>query len=402
MLRKDFLITIKDCSPDAPAIVRRLLNQIKHSAESFASFNNLSLKNVENFIAGAKSDPQPILDALKMHKAVDIRTLLTFEAANKFDTVVVPNPEVITMTAEETKKSARIFSRGPTLEKKIPYYQYFDTAVNPNSPFRPELIEELVTSDGISDIDKSYFNHGHFEDQLTMYLGDVNLHWLDFASNQNRFNAKRFDASYKLPFIPHTFTSRSSELGRILAVTYVGAIADSEFISIFRESSLDELCQMLESYVPAEKSQSNNNLGVITSRPSNEFDLFIEKSERITVLDNIPGQPNATISLLCIKSEQNLDLQPNLNHQWLFNCSDAGTTVNWLNSSFFLGPDCSMSVSPMTQLKFENTNYEPVIIACFSVRQGEGDPKIHARKILYNVGRDAVSRIQSETRQWFD
>jgi len=400
--KQKLAFNINDCHSDASTTVRRLLNQIKHTAESFALIYDLEIINLYNFLAGRVCDPQPILNALISHPGVDVRTLLNINSMSKFNDQLSQIHNVVTMSGVDSRKTARVFNRGPSKDSKTPFYSYFDTATTPTSPFRPELIEPLMFTDGSSDIHRSYFNHGHFEDQMTLFLGDVNLHWLTNSSEQQIFTATQFATSYKLPFIPHTFTSRPEHCGRILAVTYLGAIANQEFVSFSKDLTLNKLCDLLDAYEPVDNLRSDYNLGVVTSTAPTTSQIYSGNSQRVQLIDQIPGQPNSSVSLLCVSPKSELIIPPNLNHQWLFNCSNTSAETSWEDGAFDLAPDSSMAVSPMTELKVQNPNCDIATIACFSVRAGDGDPFLHAKRILKYVGRDAVSRIQHETCQWFD
>ena len=166
-----------DLNPNPNSIVLRLLNQVKHTAGSFADRYNLDFENFVRFLNDEENDSKPIINALISHPGIDIRVLLKPDLADRVNETFNRNPDVAVMSAEETNKSARVFSRGPEGGEKNPFYRYFDTAVRSTSPFRPELIEQLYVADGEPNLEDYYFNNGHFEDQLTLYLGDVNLHW---------------------------------------------------------------------------------------------------------------------------------------------------------------------------------------------------------------------------------
>lgn len=395
-------LTIDDCHSDVSATVRRILNQIKHTPDSFASIYKLQIENLNSFLADAASNPQPILDALYSHPGVDIQTLLNTTSLRKFEKKISQVPAVITMTELESRKTSRIFQRGPTQEQKVPFYRYFDTATSPLSPFRPELIEQLTYADGSSPIDKSYFNRGHFEDQMTLYLGDLNLHWTDKFSQQHIFIANKFSSSYKLPFVPHTFTTRTNIPTRILAVTYIGPIANIEFISFAKKLTLDELCSELSKYNPGIDREILDGDSVITNKPPQVSEKISDTSTSVRILNGIPGQPNSSISLLFVSLFEPLVLSPSPNYQWIFNFSETIVEATWASNKFHLTPGSSMSVAPNLELKFQNQNLATAIIACFSARAGEGDPFMHAKKILEHVGPEAISRIQHETNQWFD
>jgi hypothetical protein len=388
-----------DLNPNSNSVVLRLLNQVKHTARSFADRYNLDFENFVRFLNCEENDMKPIIDALISHPGIDVRVLLKSEVAENVNKRFDRNPNVAFMSAEETKKSARIFSRGPESGKKDPFYRYFDTAVRSTSPFRPELIEQLYVADGEPNLEDYYFNNGHFEDQLTLYLGDVNLHWTEADRGQATFKATRFSTSYKLPFIPHTFTSRTYKTGRILAVTYLGPISNPHFLELVGTTQLSQLCNLLESY---EELQETSQLSVLTSGSEQKQEISSEKFHSIPLLNKVPDQPNSSINLLHIPRESESVLNSKSTHQWLFNCSDVELRVEWLQLSFRMTPDSSLAIAPETQFKIINLSATDAKLVCFSSKPGEGDPMLQAKRILKSVGPAAISRIQNETCQWFN
>ena len=388
-----------DLNPNPNSIVLRLLNQVKHTARSFADRYNLDFENFVRFLNDEESDAKPIINALISHPGIDIRVLLKPDLADRVNETFNRNPDVAVMSAEETNKSARVFSRGPEGGEKNPFYRYFDTAVRSTSPFRPELIEQLYVADGEPNLEDYYFNNGHFEDQLTLYLGDVNLHWTEIDRGQVTFKATRFSTSYKLPFIPHTFTSRASNTGRILAVTYLGPISNPGFLELARKTPLTELCDLLGSY---QELRETSRRPVLASGLGQNEEISTDKFYSKALLDNVPDQPSSSINLLHIPRESESVLNSKSTHQWLFNCSDVELKIEWFKTSFDMKPDSSLAIAPETQFKVSNFSANSAKLACFSSKPGEGDPMLQAKRILKNVGPAAISRIQNETSQWFN
>lgn len=399
MKSHDLELSKYDLNPNPNSIVLRLLNQVKHTARSFADRCDLDFENFVRFLNCEENDTKPIIDALISHPGIDIRVLLKPDLADRVNKMFNRNPDVAAMSAEDTNKSARIFSRGPDNGKKNPFYRYFDTAVRSTSPFRPELIEQLYVADGEPNLEDCYFNNGHFEDQLTLYLGDVNLHWTEIDRGQATFKAARFSTSYKLPFVPHTFTSRSSNTGRILAVTYLGPISNPSFLEMAGGTTLNDLCNFLDGY---QESQETNRLPVSVSNFEQNQEISTEKFYSVPLLNNVPDQPSSSIELLYIPRESENVLNSKSTHQWMFNCSDVELKVEWLQSSFNMTPDSSLAIAPETQFKVSNFSASNATLACFSSKPGEGDPMLQAKRILKSVGPAAISRIQNETSQWFN
>lgn len=395
----DLKLSKLDLNPNSSAIVLRLLNQAKHTAQSFANAYNLDFENLENFLDDNESDIQPILKSLISHPGIDIRVLFKPEVVEKINIITNRESNVVTMSAENSTHSARIFSRGPSKSSRNPFYRYFDTAVIPTSPLRPELIEQLKFFDGESELEHCYFNNGHFEDQLTLYLGDVNLHWMEHKGRQKIFRASRFSTSYKIPFIPHTFTSRTSAIGRILAVTYLGPIASPSFLALSQRHSLDELCNFLNNY---QVSEELNHPLVATADFKSNLGNLSNELRSTPLLNDVPDQPSSSITLLQVPQESETSMNPKPNHQWFYNCSDVSIKVSWDLSSFEMTPNSSVAISPETVLTITNASDMPAEVACFSAKSGEGDPILQAKRILKAAGPSAISRIQNETSQWFN
>ena len=105
----DLKLSKLDLNPNSSAIVLRLLNQAKHTAQSFANAYNLDFENLENFLDDNESDIQPILKSLISHPGIDIRVLFKPEVVEKINIITNRESNVVTMSAENSTLSARIF-----------------------------------------------------------------------------------------------------------------------------------------------------------------------------------------------------------------------------------------------------------------------------------------------------
>ena len=130
------------------------------------------------------------------------------------------------MRADESESSSRIFNRRDRNGALgNPYYEYRDTAMSRNAPFKPEWIEELrVVEDADPDNPDVVYNNGHFMHQTTFFIGPVNFYW---EVNGQRFCSEMNtgDSNYITPFWRHSFTSRdASQTALILAITFGGDV----------------------------------------------------------------------------------------------------------------------------------------------------------------------------------
>ena len=135
---------------------------------------------------------------------------------------------VMLMSAGDSIRSGRIFSRADRNGVLTDYYEYRDTAMSRLAPYKPEWIQPLRTvTDNDPDNPDVAFNNGHLMHQLTFFIGDVNFYWrADGVKNCREM--KSGDSCYITPFVPHSFTSRDPDkLGTIVAITYGAEVARS-------------------------------------------------------------------------------------------------------------------------------------------------------------------------------
>lgn len=132
---------------------------------------------------------------------------------------------VVLCSAAQSKTSARIFDRANAQGGLSAYYEYRDTAMSRLGPFKPEWIQPLrVLEDNDPDNPDVAFNKGHLLHQQTFFIGEVNFYWSQ-GGKRHCAVLNTGDSNYVTPFVPHSFTSRSSErLGLIIAITFAGEV----------------------------------------------------------------------------------------------------------------------------------------------------------------------------------
>ena len=161
------------------------------------------------------------------------------------------------MRAQQSKSTARVFSRKNRLGKESSYYEYRDTVMSRTSTFRPEWIKpiRIVNNDAPDNPDVAY-NKGHLMHQCTFFIGEVNFYWeIDGTKYSAEMNTG--DSNYITPFVPHSFTSRNpKEPGVIIAVTFGGEVGNAlnEFTNI-GTSGIEIIADKLSNEVQAFKSR---------------------------------------------------------------------------------------------------------------------------------------------------
>ena len=141
-----------------------ILNDLKRRPVDAAEELNISLEEIMDIIEGRKEISSEIITRATKIWAINFRDFYLIQDD-------CPNGVKI-MRAEESAKSSRIMERGG-----LPYYEYRDTAMSSVSLFRPEWIEELcVVDDNDPNNTAVQWNNGHFQHQVTYFIGDVNFY----------------------------------------------------------------------------------------------------------------------------------------------------------------------------------------------------------------------------------
>lgn len=192
-----------------------LINDLKRNRQAAADELGVPLAQIEDIIAGRIPLPDALLDRAVKAWPVNRRDFMVIEDD-------APDGALV-MTAEQSAKTSRVFSRGGA-----PYYEYRDTAMSRVAPFRPEWILELrEVDDDAPDSPLAQWNNGHFMHQFTMFVGAVNFYYIE-DGERRVMKAETGDSMYITPFVPHTFTTRRADAaaryggrkGLILALTY--------------------------------------------------------------------------------------------------------------------------------------------------------------------------------------
>jgi mannose-6-phosphate isomerase-like protein (cupin superfamily) len=127
------------------------------------------------------------------------------------------------MAEDESRRSARVFSRKDGLGRVGPYLEYRDTAMSRLAPYKPEWVKALrVVGDADPNNPHVVYNNGHLMHQFTFFVGEVNAYW-EMGGRRFCVELNTGDSTYATPYVPHSFASRNSEhLGLLIAVTYSG------------------------------------------------------------------------------------------------------------------------------------------------------------------------------------
>ncbi|MBM4441166.1 MAG: hypothetical protein FJ027_12170 [Candidatus Rokubacteria bacterium] len=205
------------------ALGARLLaeaNDIKRTPEALAAELGIPLPHVRAALAGLlkSEDYRALFEAVARRYPIALERLWIEPADTTGGTRHV--------TAAESAASRRVFERARRDGTLAPYYEYRDTAMSRNAPFRPEWIRPLRVIDDVDPRNRDVaYNKGHFLHQTTLFVGPVNFYWeVDGVARCAAMDTG--DSNYITPFWPHSFASRDPACpGYIVAVTYGGEVS---------------------------------------------------------------------------------------------------------------------------------------------------------------------------------
>lgn len=192
------------------------LNDLKRTPETAAVELGYSLDAVISILDGTSSEKESFGFINKMGQVYPIDHLQV--SLLKDDTVNGAR----FMSASDSEKSRRVYTRSNKEGQKTKYYEYRDTAMSKLALFKPEwiaVLREVNDSDPLNaDV---VMNNGHFMHQVTLFVGPVNFYYEDSKGQVHCREMNTGDSNYITPFVKHSFASRNKDsFTCILAVTY--------------------------------------------------------------------------------------------------------------------------------------------------------------------------------------
>ena len=387
-------------------ILRGLLNGVKQTAKSFAKIHNLDPNYLEGVMSGEKPMTQEIFDAVNDHSPLNVRQLFDDKYKNNFPIRDDTDNGVVTFSASQRESTERTFERGPKEGPKVPFYDYADTAMSTTSAFRPEWIKERYLHDGKSvEISDWAFNHGHFEYQMTYFIGPVNFHWIDRKGNKHVRQMNTGDMNYITPFVPHTFTTRVDGQGLILAVTYGGSVATEQFQAEIKSMSLADYAKTIKSKLPKiEGNLATDYLEGVIIRHHTQANAVENESYIIReIMGNVPHQLSTRAfeySLKKATDEKSLDIKVDAD-RWGYNVGESDVLLIWDGKQKTIEPGASFFIQPNVPHAFRNTGNPEGKLVVMEIKPGAGNPYKDLALIYKYAGEGGLNRVHSETKQWF-
>lgn len=386
------------------AVIRGILNGVKHTPQTISSVLGINQEKLEKIVRGEAELTEDIEKALISFPGINQRDFYSPEDQYLFPVVDDTDGGVVILRAQDTLNSRRTLTRGP---QDIPYYIYADTAMSNISTFRPEWIKELYVYDGesVDELPDWTFNKGHFEHQITYFIGPVNFYWMDKAGKRHVCRMNTGDTNYIVPFVPHTFTTRRSGEGLILAVTYGGAISNPDFRSKIASLSVEEFLQLLKRKLPS--IPEGNIFGGIGVLKHSGAPRITSKSFDTISLINPDCQPATKATELIIKGANgNEDIDGCYSSdRWGYNLGDSSVVLRWGDNKkpkvCLIEPGDSFFIKPGTVHTFRAVNNQTGKLLVIDIKPQEGDPNTELALIEKYAGDNGLKRVHTETTRWY-
>jgi len=385
------------------SILRGLLNGVKQTANSFAKVHNLDAAYLEKVMKGEQMLTQEIIDAVENHTPLNARRLFNPEDRDKFPIQDDTEDGVIIFTAKQRESTIRTFERGPG-GQKAPFYDYADTAMSKTSSFRPEwIVERYFHSGEDPDTPDWAFNKGHFEYQMTYFIGPVNFHWIDKDGKKHVRKMNTGDTNYITPFVPHTFTTRKEGEGLILAVTYGGSVASEDFQTEIKKKEMNEYVKETIEKLPTHASRmaTDELNGVIITRNADGMVTKTSAYKEKEILSNVPNQSFTKVKEYDVLNSESLELDLKVDaDRWGYNVGDVPVLLKWSSHSKELAPGDSFFIQPNVEHTFRKLDGEGKIVV-MEIKPEDGDQMQDLALIYKYSGQEGLERVHSETKQWF-
>lgn len=204
---------------DIGSLLQNQINNLKRTTKIVSEELNIDEKIIKKCIEGklCESDAKDLLFKFYDKYPISLKEIFIEKDYTQHG--------VIYCDSEKSNLSGRILNRPNKDNENKEFYEYRDTAICKNSPFKPEYIKMLrnVYNNDPCNKDITY-NKGHLLTQITFFIGPVNFYYiLDGKKYCCEMNTG--DSNFITPYIPHSFTKRmysgqDNEDAIIIAVTF--------------------------------------------------------------------------------------------------------------------------------------------------------------------------------------
>ncbi|OUX36666.1 MAG: hypothetical protein CBE33_05130 [Candidatus Pelagibacter sp. TMED273] len=286
------------------------------------------------------------------------------------------------MRFKESYKTKRVMKRGGK-----DYYEYRDTVMDRDAPFRPEWIRELVYVKSNSPNEKDLkWNRGHLLHQLTYFVGEVNFYYIDKNNKKRAAVMNTGDSMYIAPYVPHTFASRNQKCeGYIVAITFSDKITNdvqNEILN-FDKKKIKEI--IFNRHFKNQNKVTVKKFKEKRSKSRSPFQIIELAKNKII--------RTANFLQFNVKKNNNLNLL-NSFHQYLYILSD-NFKLKIEKKIIKCKKGDTVYLKPFTNYKFQKKNTKILVAQVQSMFSNE------ALEQLFHIGEKNFSRLIKDNTQWF-
>ena len=359
--------------------LRQILTDLKRRPEDAASDLGISLIELEKLLKGTT--------ALSEKLARKITSVWPIKIADLINPFFDKEPDFKIMRSTSSLKTSRIMKRGG-----IDYYEYRDTVMSKNAPFRPEWIRELSYVSNNDTNNKSLrWNRGHLLHQFTYFVGEINFYFYDKNHNKKVAVMNTGDSMYIGPYVPHTFATRNKDCkGFIIAITYMDKISTD-----VQNELLDYGEKKSSKFFINSSNKNTNKVSVLKYKNI--------KTRRINYNKNIIFHIKELASTKIVKNARSFELevvknnkyiQSKSSHQYIYILSKTGS-MEIENKKFNLKHHDTIYIKPHTNHVFLSKGLKVLVVSI--------DGKISGETLdqLIQVGKKNLKRIIYDSAGWF-
>jgi len=354
--------------------LRQTINDLKRRPEDAANDLKISQSIFNKYLEGKKEiDERFVKKAIKVWP-VNISDFINpnFNKPNSYKIV----------RHKESKKTSRVMQRGGK-----DYYEYRDTVMDRDAPFRPEWIRQLAYVKSNSPKEKNLkWNRGHLLHQLTYFVGKVNFYYIDKNNKKKCAIMNTGDSMYIAPYVPHTFASRNPNCeGYIVAITFSDKITQNiqnEIIKFDKKKILKILF--------SKKFKAQNKVSIKKFKTAKKN---LKKPLTIYQLAKNNIVPKANFLQIDVNKNNSLNLS-NSYHQYIYVLSD-NSKLKIENRSMKFNKGDTIYLRPFLDYVLQSQNTKVLIAQVESLFTED------LIKQLQHVGKNNFGRILNDNSQWF-
>jgi quercetin dioxygenase-like cupin family protein len=357
--------------------LRQFLNDIKRRPVDAAKDMGMSVNQFNRILEGKKK-----ITISFVKKALTVWPIKISDFENPF---FFSNKRFKIMKKSSSVKTSRIMKRGG-----FDYYEYRDTVMDRNAPFKPEWIKVLKYVDNNKPNNPNLrWNKGHLLHQFTYFVGEINFYYRE-NNKKKVIQMNTGDSVYISPYIPHTFSTRNQSLDSfIIAITFSDKInteIQNELINLDFKNLVRSLFNKNK-----KKTKSITFRKYTSIKP--ELKNFSKKKITVKNLAKSTMVPNANFSEIILNNNSSSKIIHPY-HQYIYILSDKGG-IKIGDTVFKLEYGDTIYTKPYTDHQFLIKNSKYLIMKV------EGNLNYLVRDQLYNMGKKNIKRIVYENAQWF-